>query len=80
MKAILFDCERRPVTGNIGSGFLVPGSNAVSGQGGPSVRPEDMSFDEMYENISEGVPLRSVLGEDFPLIWGASEFLCAKIP
>ena len=70
----------RPVTGIIGSSFLDSGSNAVSGKGGSSVGPEDVSFDEMYENISEGVPLRSVLGEDFPLIWGASEFLCAKGP
>ena len=70
----------RPVIGINGSCFLDSGSNAVSGQGGSSVGPEDVSFDEMYENISEGVPLRSVLGEDFPLIWGASEFLCAKGP
>ena len=70
----------RPVTGIIGSSFLDSRSNAVPGKGGSSVGPEDVSFDEMYEDIREGVPLRSVLGEDFPLIWGASEFLCAKGP
>ena len=66
--------------GTSGSDFLGSRRNAVPGESGSCVRSEDVGFYKLYEDVRESVPFRSVLGEDFPLIWGASEFLCAKGP
>ena len=76
----VFRVRARPASGAIGSGFLDSRRNAVPGEGGSCVRPEDVGFYKLYEDIREGIPFRSVLGEDFPLIRGSSEFLCAKGP
>ena len=70
----------RTASGTSGSDFLGSRRNAVPGEGGSCVRSEDVGFYKLYENIRESIPFRSVLGEDFPLIRGSSEFLCAKGP
>ena len=62
------------------SDFLRSGRNVVPGESGSCVRSKDVGFYKLYEDVREGVPFRSVLGEGFPLICGPSKFLCAESP